>query len=339
MSPSLKSRAQAAIWGVCVADALGGPVQFKDPGTFEPITCLRFVEPYKQPAGSYSDDGSMTLALACSFNKSNMEYNHTLSIQYFVEWVTDGHFSTINRSWDVGRSTRVSLKQWRKYGMEKGDFEVAQKMVNNRLEYEECSGNGSLMRIVPIGLVYWRDSELARQIARRHSQITHPSLACVEACEVYTELVCKVMNGWCFDSVFVQDLPTDILLGESKKQLFHAVSVFPFTHPALKERMSQYRYRTLTDWKSKEPSDMKSSGWVVDTLECALWAFFKYDTWKDGALAVVNLGGDSDTAGAVYGGLAGSFYGFDAIPGEWVDGMQNKGFIESIAGALSDGIA
>lgn len=140
-----------------------------------------------------------------------------------------------------------------------------------------------------------------------------------------------------FDSGFSKDLSTDGFIGETKKQLFHAVSVFPFTHHALKERLSLYRYRTISDWKAKEPSDMKSSGWVVDTLECALWAFFKYDTWKDGALAVVNLGGDSDTAGAVYGGLAGSFYGFDAIPDEWVDGMQNKGFIGSIAGALSDG--
>lgn len=115
--------------------------------------------------------------------------------------------------------------------------------------------------------------------------------------------------------------------------------MFPFTHPSLKERLSLHRYRTISDWKVKAPSDMTSSGWVVDTLECALWAFFKYDTWKEGALAVVNLGGDSDTAGAVYGGLAGAFYGFDDIPGEWVDGMQNKGFIESIASALSDGIA
>ncbi|CAG8154124.1 unnamed protein product [Penicillium nalgiovense] len=320
MSPSLKSRAQGAIWGVCVADALGGPVQFKDPGTFKPVTCLRKVAPFDQPAGSYSDDGSMTLALACSFNKSNMQYNHTLSIQYFVEWLRNGHFSTVNHSWDVGRSTRISLGQWEKYGVEKGDFVLAQLMVNGRLEYEEYSGNGSLMRIVPIALVYWRDPKLAREIARTHSQITHPSLACVEACEAYTELVCKVMNG------------------ETKKQLFHAVSVFPFTHHALKERLSLSRYRTISDWKAKEPSDMKSSGWVVDTLECALWAFFKYDTWKDGALAVVNLGGDSDTAGAVYGGLAGSFYGFDAIPDKWVDGMQNKGFIGSIAGALSDGI-
>ncbi|KAJ5504155.1 ADP-ribosylation/Crystallin J1 [Penicillium fimorum] len=321
MSPLLKSRAKGAIWGVCVADALGGPVQFQHAGTFEPITTLRYVAPFHQPAGSYSDDGSMTLALACSFSKSEMQYNHTLSIQYFVEWLTKGHFSTVNHSWDVGRSTRTSLKQWIKYGMQEGNFELAQTMVNDTLDHEEFSGNGSLMRVVPIGVVYWCDSTLAREVARKHSQITHPSLACVEACEAYTELVCKIMNG------------------QTKEQLFHALSVFPFTHPALKMHISLYRYRTINDWKIKAPSDMTSSGWVVDTLECALWAFFKYDTWKDGALAVVNLGGDSDTAGAVYGGLAGSFYGFDSIPDEWVAGMQNKEFIRSIADTLSDGIA
>lgn len=151
----------------------------------------------------------MTLALACSFNKSNMQYNHELSIQYFIEWITNGHFSTVNHSWDVGRSTRTSLRMWAKYGMD-GDFELAQAMVTDKLNHNEFSGNGSLMRIVPVGLVYWQDSELAREIARRHSQITHPSLACVEACEAYTELVCRVMNGMCFDSVFLSRISTDI---------------------------------------------------------------------------------------------------------------------------------
>lgn len=142
----------------------------------------------------------MTLALACSFNKSNMQYNHELSIRYFIEWITTGHFGTANHSWDVGRSTRTSLRMWVKYGIEGGDFELAQLLVTDRLHQNEFSGNGSLMRIVPIGLVYWQDSELAREIARRHGQITHPSHACMEACEAYTELVCRVMNGLCFDS-------------------------------------------------------------------------------------------------------------------------------------------
>lgn len=81
---------------------------------------------------------------------------------------------------------------------------------------------------------------------------------------------------------------------------------------------------------------MKSSGWVVDTLEVALWAFFKYDNWADGALAVVNLGEDSDTAGAVYGGLAGAFYGLESMPSSWVDGMQNQELIRRIAEGVSE---
>ena len=80
---------------------------------------------------------------------------------------------------------------------------------------------------------------------------------------------------------------------------------------------------------------MKSSGWVVDTLEVALWGFFKYDSWMEGALAVVNLGGDADTAGAVYGALAGAFYGFEGLPVECVEGMQMKDLIESIAEGMA----
>jgi len=132
-------------------------------------------------------------------------------------------------------------------------------------------------------------------------------------------------------------MATNTSIGQTKQQLHDTIAGFSFTHPALKERMSQYM--SIEDWKKKEPSDMTSSGWVVDTLECALWAFFKYDSWKDGALAVVNLGGDADTAGAVYGGLAGAFGGFESIPSKWVDGMQNKDFIGGITDSLSGKIA
>ncbi|CAG8040241.1 unnamed protein product [Penicillium salamii] len=322
MSLSLRSRAQGAIWGVCVADALGGPVQFKDAGTFEPITDLRYVAPFKQPAGSYSDDGSMTLALATSLFKSDMQYNHELSIQHYVQWMTEGRFSTINRAWDMGRSTRTALKIWKNSGLR--DMRLAQASIDSQLDREESSGNGSLMRIVPIGVCFWRDVEMARKIAREQSRVTHPSLPCVEACEAYTELVAGVMNA---------EHTINTSIGKTKQQLFDTISAFPFTHPALQGRISQYK--SIEDWRAKHPGDMTSSGWVVDTLECALWAFFKFDSWKKGALAVVNLGGDSDTAGAVYGGLAGCFYGIASIPSEWVDGMQNQEFIKGVAECFS----
>ena len=105
-------------------------------------------------------------------------------------------------------------------------------------------------------------------------------------------------------------------------------------HDALADRLS--KYKTRSSWASKSSSQMKSSGWVVDTLEVALWGLLKYDSFSEGALAVVNLGGDSDTAGAVYGGIAGAFYGYESIPTEWVDQMQNQTLISSVAQKLVD---
>lgn len=90
---------------------------------------------------------------------------------------------------------------------------------------------------------------------------------------------------------------------------------------------------------SQSESDITSSGWVVDTLECALWRFFAYDTWENGALAVVNLGGDSDTVGAVYGALAGVYYGFESIPEKWTSRMVNAGLIQSISEAFAGVVA
>ncbi|KAG2417549.1 hypothetical protein HFD88_008768 [Aspergillus terreus] len=313
MTPSIRSRARGSIWGVCVADALGGPVQFKDPHTFEPITGLRFVQPFHQPAGSYSDDGSMTLALAQSIIDSQGSYSHALSIQYFMDWLFDGRFSTTSTSWDVGRSTRGALLSWKKRGTEQ--LEQTQAHINAKLDRDDCSGNGSLMRIAPLGVVLWRNAPEARRRAREQSRVTHPSLPCVEACELYTLLLCEVMQG------------------SSKERLCQTVANYRLDDPKLAERLA--RYHNISDWKAKSNSDLRSSGWVVDTIEVALWGFFKYESWRDGALAVVNLGGDSDTVGAVYGGLAGAFYGGESIPSQWVDGMVKKELIGEIATKLS----
>lgn len=127
---------------------------------------------------------------------------------------------------------------------------------------------------------------------------------------------------------------TDSVVGHTKGDLCRAITNFQFTHPELVARFS--RYASIENWKAKSPANMTSSGWVIDTLEVALWGFFKYESWEEGVLAVVNLGGDSDTAGAVYGGLAGVYYGYEAIPPRWVNGMQNGGMIRDISGKFAD---
>ncbi|KAJ5110500.1 hypothetical protein N7532_001035 [Penicillium argentinense] len=316
MAVSLKSRCLGAIWGTCVADALGGPVQFQEPGTFEQIKELEFVSPFRKPAGSYSDDGSMTLALAQSIVDTDGKYNHALSIKYYVQWIETGRFSTTDKAWDVGGSTRRSLKVWKQQGVD--NLQGTQEKVNSQLNRDEFSGNGSLMRIAPIGVAFWKDPEYARKVARAQSTITHPALACPEACDAFTELICRAMRG------------------QTKEQLCTAFSRMKFTHPALKNRMANYV--TIKDWKAKTAGHITSSGWVVHTLEVALWGFFRYDSWEKGALAVVNRGGDSDTAGAVYGALAGVFYGVDSIPQRWVDGMQNAKLIYETARLFSEAV-
>lgn len=135
----------------------------------------------------------MTLALTQSFIDAGGKYNHTGSIKYFVEWLDTGRFSGTNAAWDVGISTRISLEIWSKHGTR--DIQQTQELVDQKLDLERCSGNGSLMRISPIGLVMSRDVEGARRCAREQSRITHPALACLEACELYTELMCRVMRG------------------------------------------------------------------------------------------------------------------------------------------------
>jgi ADP-ribosylglycohydrolase len=140
----------------------------------------------------------MTLALAQSFVDSHGQYDHALSIQNYLDWFNHGRFSTTHKAWDLGRSTRIALRVWKARGLD--DLALAQHQVNEQLNQEGASGNGSLMRISPIGIALWKDSDRAKRFAREQSLITHPALACPDACEAYTEVICMAMNGMFPDS-------------------------------------------------------------------------------------------------------------------------------------------
>ncbi|KAJ5931102.1 hypothetical protein N7466_006595 [Penicillium verhagenii] len=300
----LESRVKGAIWGNCVADALGGPVQFLTPGTFSPITDMELVNPVL--VGSYSDDGAMTLALAQAFiDSAPSNYDHALAIQYFLEWWKFGRFSTADQAWDVGVSTGEALSIWKARGL--ADLEQTTQIIADKLRKDECSGNGSLMRIAPVGVALFFRPYAALQIAKEQSQVTHPSLACVEACRSYTGLICGAMRG--------------ASKAEMCSMFYQYVGIFD--HPVLAQRFA--RYKTISDWKARTEVDIKSSGWVIDTLE-----------WRP---AVVNLGGDSDTAGAVYGALAGVVYGVEAIPRAWMEVIGNAEVVRGIADKFSERVA
>ena len=177
------------------------------------------------------------------------------------------------------------------------------------------------MRCAPIPLIYHHYPELAQKFAALASIPTHPHPTCQEACQVYTHLITLMSKP-----------------GITKAELFTALQQFPFTSTILRETFDKYKddmgedsVINLERFVRTPESEIKSSGYVVHTLEAALWAFFSTSTFKEGALKVVNLGDDADTVGAVYGGLSGAWYGVEAIPHEWIEGLQAKSMLDKVA--------
>ena len=177
------------------------------------------------------------------------------------------------------------------------------------------------MRCPPIPLIYHHYPELAQKFAALASIPTHPHPTCQEACQVYTHLITLMSKP-----------------GITKAELFTALQQFPYTSTILRETFDKYKddmgeefVTNLERFVRTPESEIKSSGYVVHTLEAALWAFFSTSTFKEGALKVVNLGDDADTVGAVYGGLSGAWYGVEAIPHEWIEGLQAKSMLDKVA--------
>ena len=177
------------------------------------------------------------------------------------------------------------------------------------------------MRCAPIPLIYHQSPALAQRFAALASAPTHPHPRCQEACQVYTHIISLVLTK----------------PGITKAELFAAVQEFPFTSTILCTIFNKYKKdmgeQSTTDFERfvrTSESEIRSSGYVVHTLEAALWAFFSTSTFQEGALKVVNLGDDADTVGAVYGGLSGAWYGIEAIPSEWTEGLQAQSMLDEV---------
>ena len=172
------------------------------------------------------------------------------------------------------------------------------------LTNERSQGNGSLMRLAPIPMAY-RNNHESLKWAVRSSKVTHAHPTCYNSCAYLTYLIANTLNG------------------ESKETILLNQSLYVGV-----ESVSMGAYKTKTE------AEIKSSGYVIDTLEAALWAFYTTDSFEEGCIKVVNLGDDSDTVGAVYGQLAGAYYGYDAIPKRWVDKIVQREMILEIADKL-----
>ncbi|KAH0545488.1 hypothetical protein FGG08_000489 [Glutinoglossum americanum] len=326
-SPPLGDRIRGSLFGLAIADALGAPVEFQKRGTFEPVVGYRHNETFDTPPGTWTDDTSMTLCLAQSLIDTSGTFTPQDAVRKYLRWYREGYLSSIDECFDIGMATRRAMEIWWRFFRVGGGFlgegemdvkghEEGLEEIKKALGGKECCGNGSLMRASPIALLYFRSLPTACAHAATSSTLTHPHPANTEACIVYTLLLIRALHG------------------APKPEIASELGAWKFQDKDLKERFEGCK--TVEDWGRRSEEGIRSSGWVVDTLEAACWAFFSTDGFEEGALRVVNLGDDADTVGAVYGALGGAHYGVDAIPKEWMEGLAKREVIEKIAEGVAE---
>ncbi|KAL8813560.1 MAG: hypothetical protein Q9223_004888 [Gallowayella weberi] len=316
---STASRVRGSLYGVAVCDALGAPVEFCQRGSFRPVTGFRENPNFDLQPGCWTDDTSMTLCLAQSLVDTKGQFTPQDQVKKYIKWKQAGYMSSIGECFDIGNATRNALSIWRvellpKSGPDPEAMEKGQLAIDKALKHKVQCGNGSLMRVSPIGLVYHRDHTKAMEYAAASSRLTHPYLTNSEACSIYTKLIASTF------------------LDLSKSDLASIISDWSFTDPDLKTRFEKYGKRQR--WKEVGQEQISSSGYVVHSLDASLWAFFTTNTFEEGALRVVNLGDDADTVGAIYGGIAGAFYGLEAIPPKWLKGLKAKSIVDDVVESL-----
>lgn len=278
-------RAAGALLGLAVCDALGAPLEFKKRDTYEHIKGMVGGGHFNLKAGTYTDDTAMALCLAASLVECD-GFDADDQMKRYVRWYLEGYMSATGQAIGMGKATWRALRHF----IDTGEHSVP-------IGKFQADGNGSLMRLAPIAIFYADDMESAIKYAGLSSRTTHNSQEAEDACKYFVSLLVGAINGY------------------GKHEILDPVYWSgPELHPNIKN-VSQGSYAALTR------SQIKSTGYVVDTLEAALWAFSNTTTFKDGALLAVNLGGDADTIGAVYGQIAGAYYGEVAIPSDWVIAM------------------
>ena len=301
-----RDRALGALLGLAVGDALGATLEFQSPGTFDPITDMVGGGPFALQAGEWTDDTSLALCLATSLLQRK-GFDAADQMTRYVRWWKTGFMSVTGECFGIGNTTCESLLS----------FVVTGDPWSGKSNPGSAS-NGSLMRLAPVPIYYRRDGGMAVEMSGQSSRTTHGATAAVDACRYFGGLIASAVQG----------VPKEELLSP-----MYSPDGDWYGEPLAPE----VRVVSEGSFKEKVPPEIKATGYAVDTLEAALWAFHKTEDFRDGALLAVNLGDDADTVGAVYGQIAGAYYGKDGIPLEWLYKLKWSVSIERMAGELYDG--
>jgi ADP-ribosylglycohydrolase len=313
----MKTKIHSALFGLAVGDALGVPVEFKNRDYLKrfPVTDMMEYGSHHQPKGTWSDDSSLAFCLAESLVKG---YDLKDIALRFTQWVYSGFWTPHGKVFDIGIQTRSSIYTLQKILSQK-DYEALELLKYEADEY--TNGNGSLIRILPL-LFYVMDKNTKEQfeIIWKVSALTHGHIRSAISCLIFLVFAEKIIDGYNKQEAYV-------LTQKEIKQFFKSEEISDYEV----EKFSRLIYNDIS--KLNE-SEISSSGYVLDTLEASFWCLLTSDTYEESVLKAVNLGDDTDTTGAVTGGLAGLLYGYEAIPEKWIDVLARKDDVTKLCDKL-----
>ena len=283
--------------GLAVGDAVGTTVEFQTRGSFPPVTDMLGGGPFRLKPGQWTDDTSMALCLATSLILKN-GFDPVDQLDRYLDWYRNGYLSSTGHCFDIGNTVRAALAEYERTG----------NPWSGAID-PYSAGNGSVMRRAPVPLFYFPDLEKTIYFAGESSRTTHGTLECVEACQLFGEMLFRALSGMSKD---------DVLFGATVK----------IASPKISEIASGAH-------RQKSIDRIKGTGYVVESLQAALWCFFQTDSFDAAILQAANLGDDADTTAAICGQIAGAYYGESGIPAKWLETLFLRAEMTDLADKLS----
>lgn len=297
-----------SLYGFIVGDAMGVPIEFEDREKLinKPVTSMLGYGSHDVEAGVYSDDTSMTLATMDSIIKQNGIINYNDIADKFCNWVNNNEYTATNKIFDIGMTTKYALI----------------KYFNNKIDATMCggtnineNGNGSLMRMLPIALYCFykniKDDNEIFTLVKNSSSITHAHDISILGCYIYVRYVISLLET------------------KNKISSYNFIKKLDYSM-FIEEVKLEYSRILFSDISTLNINDINSSGYVVNTLEAVFWIILNCSNYNESIIGAINLGGDTDTIGAITGSIAGILYGYDNISKRWISKLKNKDYIDEI---------
>lgn len=294
-------RFRGALLGLATGDAVGTSLEFSPRGTFEPIEDMVGGGPFNLQAGQWTDDTSMALCLASSLVECG-GFDPRDQMDRYCQWWRNGYLSSTGNCFDIGITTRSALASFERTGE---PFSGSTDGMS--------AGNGSIMRLAPVPMYYHPDVRKVVHHAGESSRTTHGAAESVDACKLFGRMI------------------TAALSRESKDEILFS-NPFESTSQAIEPAIADI---ARGSYRGKREKEIKGSGYVVKSLEAALWCFWTTDSFEEAILKAANLGDDADTTTAVCGQIAGAYYGAEGIPMRWLNRLAMRNDICELSDRLA----